>query len=277
MSRDSTDSGGLLTASGLTYSSDVTGADGVESFGVASAENFRDVAGPGEGYPTRDGALVRRGLLYRSGELQLTDDDTLALVGLGLTAIHDLRSADEVAAHPDVVVPGATWRHFDVVGIPMDDLIDLADEGEAIALMDGVYRSFVDDPRSRRAFGSLLRRVAGQDGRQLLHCTTGKDRTGWAAALLLHVAGVPDEVVVEDYLRTNECARSSHARYLTMVETALGAEMVPVYERVIVADERHLATAYAAVATSYGSLAGYLTGGLGLDDATLARLRARLV
>ena len=182
-----------------------------------------------------------------------------------------------MAAHPDVVVPGAAWRHFDVVGIPMDDLIDLADEGEAIALMDRVYRSFVDDSRSRRAFGSLLRRVAGQDGTQLLHCTTGKDRTGWAAALLLHVAGVPDEVVVEDYLRSNECARSSHARYLTMVETALGAEMVPVYERVIVTDERYLATAYAAVATSYGSLEGYLTDGLGLDDAALARLRARLV
>lgn len=252
----------------------MTGAGEVE---LASAENFRDVAGPGPGYPTRDGARVRRGLLYRSGELQLTRDDTLTLVGLGLTAIHDLRSADEVAAHPDAVVPGAAWRHFDVVGIPMDDLIDLTDEREAIALMDRVYRSFVDDPRSRRAFGSFLRRVAGQDGRQLLHCTTGKDRTGWAAALLLHVAGVPDEVVVEDFLRSNECARSSHARYLTMVETALGAEMVPVYERVILADERHLATAYAAVATSYGSLAGYLAEGLGVDDAVLARLRARLV
>ena len=255
----------------------MTRAGGVESFGLASAENFRDVAGPGAGYPTRDGTRVRRGLLYRSGELQLTRDDTLALVGLGLTAIHDLRSADEVAAHPDAVVPGAAWRHFEVVGIPMDDLIDLTDEREATALMDRVYRSFVDDPRSRRAFGSFLRRVAGQDGRQLFHCTTGKDRTGWAAALLLHVAGVPDEVVVEDYLRSNECARSSHARYLTMVETALGAEMVPVYERVILADERHLSTAYAAVATSYGSLAGYLAEGLGVDDEVLARLRARLV
>ena len=62
-----------------------------------------------------------------------------------------------------------------------------------------------------------------------------------------------------------------------MVETALGAEKVQVYERVLVADERYLATAYDAAAAAYGSLAGYLADGLGLDDAVLARLRARLV
>jgi len=220
---------------------------------------------------------MRRHLVYRSGELQLDDDDALALVGLGLTAIHDLRTAEEVAAHPDAVVPGATWRHFDVAGIPMDDLIDLPDERAATALMERVYRSFVDDPASRRAFGAFLTRMSREDGPQLVHCTTGKDRTGWAAALLLAVAGVPDEVVLEDYLLTNECTRVSRGRYLTMVATALGEEMVPVYERVLVADEHYLRVGWTAAAASYGSLDGYLTQGLGLDDEVLARLRVRLL
>ena len=242
---------------------------------LASLDSLRDVAG--HGHRTRDGGRMRRHLVYRSGELQLDDADTLALVGLGLTAIHDLRTAEEVAAHPDAVVPGATWRHFDVAGIPMDDLIDLPDEPTATALMERVYRGFVDDPASRRAFGALLTRLAREDGPQLVHCTTGKDRTGWAAALLLAVAGVPDEVVLEDYLLTNEFARSSRGRYLTMVATALGEEMVPVYERVLVADEHYLSVGWAAADAAYGSLEGYLTAGLGLDAATLARLRARLV
>ncbi|GAA2149815.1 tyrosine-protein phosphatase [Nocardioides koreensis] len=242
---------------------------------LASLDSLRDVAGPG--HRTRDGRRMRRHLVYRSGELQLDDADALALVGLGLTAIHDLRTAEEVVAHPDAVVPGATWRHFDVAGIPMDDLIDLPDEPAATALMERVYRSFVDDPASRRAFGAFLTRVSREDGPQLVHCTTGKDRTGWAAALLLAIAGVPDEVVLEDYLLTNERTRASRGRYLTMVATALGEELVPVYERVLVADEHYLRVGWAAADAAYGSLDGYLGDGLGLDDEVLARVRVRLL
>ncbi|MGH3362196.1 MAG: tyrosine-protein phosphatase [Nocardioides sp.] len=248
-----------------------------ELFRLASADNFRDVAGTGDGHPTRDGGRVRRGAFFRSNELQLTDEETLTVTGLGLTAVHDLRTDVEVEAHPDVVVPGAVWRHLDVTGIPMNDVVELADEEAAGALMERVYRAFVESPRARRAFGSLLRHLAHDDGPQLFHCTAGKDRTGWAAALLLHVAGVPEEVIVEDYLLTNDYTRSSRARYLTMAETALGADKVPVYERVLLASPGYLAVAQAAVAATYGDLDGYLAGGLGLDRATLARLRARLV
>jgi protein-tyrosine phosphatase len=243
---------------------------------LASVDNLRDVAGSGAGYPTAGGGRVRRGVFFRANELQLTDDDTLTLTGFGLTAVHDLRTADEVAAHPDAVLPGATWRHVEVAGIPMDDVIDLADAAAAAALMERVYRSFVEDPRSRRSFGSLLTRLAAQDGPQLFHCTTGKDRTGWAAALLLHVAGVPDDIVLADYLLTNECSRANRARYLTMVETALGADQLPVFEPILVADTDYLGTAYAAVAASYGSLEAYLTAGLGLGPDTLDALVARL-
>ena len=276
-----------MTSGGAAYPASVSGAetgDGADGAAavarelvrLASADNFRDVAGSGPGYPTRDGGRVRRGVFFRSNELQLTDDDTLALTGLGLTAVHDLRTVDEVAAHPDAVLPGAAWRHFDVLGIPMEDVVDLADRPAATALMQRVYRGFVEEPRARRAFGSFLTELAATDGPQLFHCTAGKDRTGWAAALLLHLAGVEDDLVLEDYLLTNECAQSSRARYLTMVETALGADKVEVYERVLVADEDYLATAYVAVAASYGSLGAYLTEGLGLGPATLDRLAARL-
>lgn len=243
---------------------------------LTSADNFRDVAGTGAGHPTVDGGRVRRGVLFRSNELQLDDDDSLALVGLGLTAIHDLRGAEEVAAHPDAVVPGATWHHFDVLGIPMEDVVNLPDRPAAIAVMERVYRGFVEDPGARAAFGALFAQIAADDGPQLFHCTAGKDRTGWAAALLLHLAGVADDVILEDYLLTNERAQASRTRYLTLVEAGLGPDKVEVYERVLVADTDYLATAYAAVATSYGSLAAYLTDGLGLDQETIDRLRERL-
>lgn len=246
-----------------------------ELFRLASADNFRDVAGPG--YPTSDGRRVRSGVCYRSNELQLTHEDATALAGLGLTSIHDLRSADEVAAHPDLDVPGATWRHRDVLGIPMDEVTGLGTLAEAAALMERVYLGFVYEPRARAAFGGLLTAIATEDGPHLFHCTAGKDRTGWAAALLLHVAGVDADTILADYLLSNEYAQASRDRYLTMVATALGDDKVPVYERVLVADADYLATAYAAVAATYGDLDGYLADGLGLDAATRARLAERLV
>jgi len=45
---------------------------------------------------------------------------------------------------------------------------------------------------------------------------------------------------------------------------------------VMVADADYLQTAYDTAQASYGGVDGYLRDGLGLDDATLDRLRARL-
>ncbi|GCD90369.1 tyrosine-protein phosphatase [Nocardioides sp. LS1] len=247
-----------------------------ELFRLASADNFRDVAGPGAGYPTVDGGRVRPGVFYRSNELQLTDEDVLSLTGLGLTRIHDLRVAEETGAHPDAVVPGATWHGFPVLGIPMEEIASLGSPEAAIDMMERIYAGFVADPDCRAAFGAMFEQLAEPDGPQLFHCTAGKDRTGWAAALLLHLAGVPEEIVLADYLATNELATSSRATYLEIVSSAMGEHLVETYERVLVADEAYLGQAYFAVAASYGSLHAYLTEGLGLGEGALASLRAKL-
>ena len=84
-------------------------------------------------------------------------------------------------------------------------------------------------------------------GAALFHCTAGKDRTGWAAALLLHLAGVDDETILEDYLLTNSFSSATREKYLGLVREHLGADKVDVYERVMVADEAYLQAGYDAV------------------------------
>ncbi len=242
---------------------------------MTSVDNFRDVAGSPD-LRTADGDRLRQGVLYRSSELQPSPADVLALTGLRLRAIHDLRVPDEVAAHPDAVLPGAAWEGFPVPGVPVDEVLELPDEAAAVAMMERMYRGFVDDPAARRSLGAMLSRVATIDGPQLIHCTSGRDRTGWAVALLLHLAGVPDEQVLADYLAADEGARATRAWYATLVESGRGPAMVRVFERVLTADEGYLATSYLAVARSYGSLETYLSAGLGLGEQTLARLRVLL-
>jgi len=250
---------------------------GEELLRLASADNFRDVAGVGEAYRTADGGVVRRGVLYRSNELQLTDEDARSLAGLGLTAVYDLRDQHEIDAHPDVSVPGAEWHHLEVLGIPMDAVRELDTPEAATEVMHEVYRRFVDHKGARAAFADLLIRIASTDGPQLFHCTAGKDRTGWASVLLLHVLGVPDEVVLDDYLLTNTFSRATREKYLALVAEHLGEGKVEVYERVLVAHPAYLQTAYDAVAASYGSVGSYVSTGLGIGGDVLDRLRERLL
>lgn len=242
---------------------------------LASADNFRDVTGPG--YVGADGRPLRAGVFFRSNELGLTDEDAGTIAGLGIRDIYDLRDISEVSAHPDVPVPGATWIHLEVKGIPMDSVATLASVTEATEVMREVYRGFVVHAGGRGSFADLLTRLAAGHSPQLFHCTAGKDRTGWASVLLLHVAGVDPAVILRDYLLTNTVSTATREKYLGMVREHLTADLVPVYERVLVADEAYLAAAYDAVAAGFGSLDGYLADGLGLSAETLEALRSRLL
>jgi protein-tyrosine phosphatase len=249
---------------------------GEELLRLSSADNFRDVAGPDTAYVAADGTPLRRGVVYRSNELRLTDEDAATIAGLGVSAVYDLRATYEVEAHPDVEIPGATWTHVEVVGIPMLELENLDSPEAAEAVMRSAYRSFVEVPEARAAFATLFRHVADAEGATLFHCAAGKDRTGWAAALLLHVAGVDDATVLEDYLLTNSFSTATRDKYLALVREHLGEEKVPVYEMAMVVREDYLREAYDAAAAAYGSVEGYLRDGLGLTEGELERLRSRL-
>jgi protein-tyrosine phosphatase len=243
---------------------------------LASADNFRDVAGTGSGYPVAGGRM-RRGVFYRSNELQLTDADAGALADLGVAVVHDLRSTMEVEAHPDADVPGARWQHVEVAGIPTEMVQGLADAEAAHRVMREVYDGFVVSAATRASYTRLLTDLATGPLPQLFHCTAGKDRTGWAAALLLEIAGADRATIMADYLLTNEVSAATRTKYLGLVAEHLGQEKVAVYEPTMVVEESYLEAAYAKVEELYGSLDGYLREGLGLDDEVLDALRDRLV
>ncbi|WP_181410624.1 tyrosine-protein phosphatase [Nocardioides humi] len=251
----------------------MTTPDDGERLRLASADNFRDVAGPG--YATRDGARLRTGVFYRSNDLRLTDDDHGRIGSIGLRAVIDLRSPTEVDLHPDPAVPGAEALHFDAIGIPMERMSSLRSREDAVVLMDDVYRTFVTEDRSRTAFGGVLRQLA-IGGPQLFHCSAGKDRTGWVSALLLHIAGVDDPTIESDYLLTNARSAASRARVEAEIAQHLGPDLVGVYEPTLVVASEYLDSAWTAVATHFGDRTSYLRDGLGLDDDVLGRLRELL-
>jgi protein-tyrosine phosphatase len=259
--------------------------------GLSGAPNARDVGGmPGAG-----GRSVRTGRVFRSEALgRLTDDDLARLADTGLRAVVDLRGDSEVAQlGADRLPPGVTADQLSILDGSMDlyrlmaELIgdrdagqqrDRLGDGGAERFMARLYRWFVADAGARARFATLLTRLA--DGARLpllYHCTAGKDRTGWATAILLEILGVDRATIVADYLASNEGARVATAATLAGLRRGhLMAEpelLVPLLE----VREDYLAAAYEQVVRDFGDVDGFLTRGLGLTASTRAALADALL
>jgi protein-tyrosine phosphatase len=147
----------------------------------------------------------------------------------------------------------------------MDSVAALATVADGTEVMRSVYRGFVDHPGGRASFADLLTRLATADAPQLFHCTAGKDRTGFAAALVLHAVGASPDEVMRDYLLTNERFKPG------AWSTTLPPQVARVLYRV---QPEFLQAAFEAAAQDYGSLDGYLDEGLGLGPRERDRLAA---
>ncbi|MGI5164103.1 tyrosine-protein phosphatase [Spirillospora sp. CA-253888] len=250
--------------------------------------NFRDLGG----HRTRSGARVRSGKVYRADALnKFTDADKAALARLGVRRVVDFRTPVEVGADgPDRLPAGlsATARPVDDTGmfVAVNSAIGSKDPvrqeqvlggDRAAELLRGVYRGFVTDPRSRAAFGATLREMAGRRTTPLVfHCTSGKDRTGWTAYLLLRVLGVDHRTAERDFLLSNAYRAEADAKVREQLKAAGYMRdprlLVPVQE----VRTDYLGAALEQVRRHYGSLDRYIRVGLGVDGRTAAELRHRL-
>jgi len=248
---------------------------------LAGADNFRDLGG----YRAGSGA-VAWGRLYRSGHLgRLTSEDVARVARLGLRTVCDLRSPSERADQasrlpppPPTVIelpvdvpaldPGRVRRQLLGGGFPA---------GAIAATVRDSYRAYVTDFAA--PFAGVLRTVADR-GRlpALIHCNGGKDRTGFAAMLVLLALGVPRETIVEDYLLTNHCTRWSTRRRAWLVYLASRLKVRPGEMRgLLEARVPYLEAAFAAMVAGYGSVEAYLRDALGVTDELRTRLRAALL
>ncbi|MEM1197006.1 MAG: tyrosine-protein phosphatase [Pseudomonadota bacterium] len=245
--------------------------------------NLRDYGGwqvPGEG-------RVKTGLLWRSGQhMQASDADLDAFQALGVRTIIDLRGLTERSKFP-------CRRHarFDADVLSFEGETSSSPphmgDGETVTMttqraydrMIAVYTRMPVNPAMIAMFTRYFEALDTRGGASLVHCFAGKDRTGIAASLLLHVLGVPREDVIAEFLRTNEAPtkhileRQSLPR---MREVYDGIEEGAVLNLMNVRRE-YIETFFQVVERERGSLDTYLAQTLGVDEARKARLKAKLV
>jgi protein-tyrosine phosphatase len=239
----------------------------VRHFNLAGASNFRDLGG----YLASDGRAVRWRQIFRSNHLgHLTGADIEVLRGLGLKSAFDFRGTEEraaaicgleeIAVHSLPVEPTvvASLRARREAGTSLSS-------ADAMEVMRDSYRNYVrqNTPRYRALFGHLL----GDSAPLVIHCTAGKDRTGFACALILHALGVPEDVIAEDYLLTNRFYRRDPAHSPDLpeeVRSALGS-----------VEASFLGAAFETIRADYGDLENYFRDGLGLSTEQRQTLQTR--
>lgn len=253
--------------------------------------NFRDVGG----LATPDGPM-REGVVFRAAQLtRLEPHVQAALRELGVRTVVDLRTAEEIHHRPDTLPGDITLVVLDVLADrPHSGAAEVAalvnqyeerasvaainaaiGDGQAEQHMRDTYRHFVTLPSAHSGYRTLFRGLAQGVGGAVIHCTAGKDRTGWAVAVLQLLAGAGIDDVVDDYLASNEPMRATYGRMLDDF-AAQGGDSDALSHMMLVYPE-YLDTALAIVRTEFGGIPEYLERGLGLAPVEIAALRKRFV
>jgi protein-tyrosine phosphatase len=246
--------------------------------------NLRDLGG----YQTSDGRTVRRGLVYRSDVFHpMRKEDIAKLARIGLRQDYDLRTVAEIKAQPDQVPAGVHYVSLNVLAdaqaaAPAQLEAMLHNPKKASVSLGGGkleahfaegYREFVSLPSARQAYRDLFLALADTSKLPaVFHCTTGKDRTGWAAAALLMLLGVPQDAVMADYLRSNTYLLPYYGKVIDGFVAGGGDRAIPV--AILGVKREYLEASLAEMQKSYGTIERYFSEGLGIDAAGQAGLRA---
>ncbi|OCA87546.1 hypothetical protein A8F94_06695 [Bacillus sp. FJAT-27225] len=246
--------------------------------------NFRDIGG----LPTKNGRRMKAGILYRSDDLSaLSKKDLASLEEIGLRMVCDLRTVNERRSRPNRIPPHWGMREFHVpIQHGSQDLstLDLfkilnsnTDSLDFENVIHDFYRCLVEERKDQ--VRQIFELIDVEDHvPALIHCTGGKDRTGYIAALFQLLAGVPYETVINQYLLSNERIAEKmkkRERYLRM----LSLYRIPPekFQPMLAVDRKHLDFAIGQIHKEYGTVEAYLTKGCGLKLSQIKKIRMMLV
>lgn len=249
-----------------------------------AVDNFRDYGD----YPTRHGARLTRGVLYRSAHhARATDADLRRMEALGIAVVIDLRRKSERDREPSRRPARFTAQVIDndIGDVGMAPHLtfvannDLTPENVR-AFMIEEYRRIPFEPRHLDLYRRYFHALAQAPGPVVIHCAAGKDRTGLLAALTHHVVGVHPDDIVEDYLLTNQAARIEERAPQSQEMIAQTTGRRPSLEAVrafLGVLPEYLEAAFTEIDAGHGALDAYLERALGVDADVKARLRSRLL
>ena len=234
------------------------------------------------GYKTTDGKTIKWGKLFRSDKLSdISSADQEYLQNLGIKKIVDFRSEQEKAEDPNIIPTGIKYVEMPIsVDGAMRSKIEAVLKGETDRKVESFLidanREFVTDYTD--VYENFLRGLIDEDVPTLFHCTAGKDRAGFAAAITLIALGVSKADVINDYMKTNTFTQERIEEILGQIELmSLYQADVEILRPLLGVEQIYIETAFKTAEEKYGSLENFIRVGLNISDADIKKLRNKFL
>ncbi|MDB9813213.1 tyrosine-protein phosphatase [Gammaproteobacteria bacterium] len=234
------------------------------------------------GYKTKDGRTIKWGVLYRSDKLSdISEIDQEYIQSLGIKRIVDFRSTIEKTEDPDIIPDGIAYVEMPIevdgaIRTQIEGILKGETEGDVKNFLIDANKEFITDYKD--VYSKFLKDLISSDGPTLFHCTAGKDRAGFAAAITLVALGVPKEKVIDDYMKTNTFTADRIDEMLDQIKLmSLFQADVEVLRPLLGVEREYIETAFKTAEETYGSLENYIKEGLEISDKEIIELRSLLL
>lgn len=242
-----------------------------KNLGLEGSLNFRELGG----IKIQDSLEIKPNMLFRSGTIsRLSQSDLSKFAETKIETVIDLRSQFEIEKDPDHYPESLQIKriHSPIGSIGEEGMLAFMtalkdpnfDEKKADQLMIMANKNMVANIKD---FGSIIERMKNGE-RILFHCSAGKDRTGLAGAIVLHILGADMATIFEDFLRSNE--NRLKAKENSDNTFGIPSEKIALLSGV---KSSYLEAALFEIEHKYGSMDNMLLEEFGLDELTKSKIR----
>lgn len=231
--------------------------------------NFRDLGGL-IGF---NNLQVKKGIFFRSASLDnLTSEEIHHLLSLKIRTIVDFRNENEKKEKPDTLFTNVSYVPIDIFGSSANYSPDvktmMTNLEQADTLMENVYVDLVLSKQAQEKYRQFLHLLLEKDTTPFVfHCTFGKDRTGYAAALILKILGVSEKDILTNYLNSNQSLAQFNQHLLNEMKQklCLSEQQLNQIKPLLQVNQKHLALAFQTINDNYQNFNNYLQTILAFD------------
>lgn len=251
-------------------------------------KNTRDLGG----IVTADGRRIKKGMLIRSGELCGASEKDKELLGKLVGLIIDFRTVTEVRERPDPEIVGTRYLHLPIIremkaGITQEEQAKKATMNEiflrfaddyagATKYMENIYCGMLTDDFQVARYAEFAELALNNGDRATLwHCMAGKDRAGFATAILLQSLGVPRERIIEDYLETNVYVEDTLRQAVNSLEASGMKNCERIMRCFFGAKREYIESIYEMSEKEFGGFDAFLSEKMGINEEKRALMREK--